>query len=169
MSGRSADPRSSWTRRQKAVALALAGLNLGLGAIVAAELRVPSNAAAAPAPPAPDPASIAVPSAGNASLPPLASLAAVIERPLFAANRRPLAHAAAAPAADPKTFSLAGITIAGGERAAFVRHAGSPAIQRLTEGQEIDGWTVRAIAADRITLRHGAAEATMPLYKPANP
>lgn len=154
-------------RRQTAAALAFAAINLALAAIVTVELRTSDTLMGAPAVTMTQPTP-AAPSSDDFFLPPLSAYAAVTERPLFARNRRPLApQAAAATVADAKSFVLVGVTVSGKERMAVIRRGAPPTIARLTEGQEIDGWTVRHIGDDRVVLRNHATEATIPLYKDA--
>ncbi len=164
---RNAPPERSRPRRQRAAALTFAALNLALAAIVAVELRTSDNLTETPAVTMTQPTPAAAPS-DDFSLPPLSTYGAVIERPLFARNRRPLPpQAAAATAGDAKSFVLVGVTVSGKQRTAVVRRGAPPTIARLTEGQEIDGWTVRHIGDDRVVLRYHATEATILLYKEA--
>lgn len=164
----SAERRPVLSRRQKAVALVLAILNLWLGAVVAQEYAAlvdvsPPPVASSPA------AAAAAPARDDFSLPPLDALKEVTERPLFARNRRPFVAAANAAPGNAATFLLAGVTIAGEKRVALIQHGPPPSIARLSEGETIEGWTVRRIADDRVVLRNGAAEYTIPLYKAPRP
>ena len=118
-----------------------------------------------PAPPT-APLTRAAPASDDLSPPPLSAYSAVIERPLFARNRRPLPpQAAAATAGNVNSFVLAGVTVAAKQRIAFILHGTPPAIARLTVGQTIDGWTVREIGDDRVVLRNHTTEFTILLYK----
>jgi hypothetical protein len=169
MFARSSESRAGLSLRQKASALALCALNLGLGAIVAAELSAPAGLAASPPAPLAATTSAALPS-DDFSLPPLDAYKAVIERPLFARGRRPFqAQAVGEELGDVKSFVLAGVTISGAERIALVRHGTPPTISHLAQGQEIDGWTVREIADDRVVLSTRATDYTIRLYKGAAP
>lgn len=83
---------------------------------------------------------------------------AAAERPLFSPNRRPssVAGTSDGPAnVPPPALSLAGVVISGGERFALVQAGNPPRLVRLAVGEQILGWTVHAIAADRIVLRVG--------------
>jgi type II secretory pathway component PulC len=89
------------------------------------------------------------------------SLAVIVERPVFAESRRPSASAEGpAPALD---FTLVGVVISDRERSAIVQPPHSGAVQRLAEGEELDGWIVVDIAPDHIVVRHDTTEAEMPL------
>ena len=167
MFARSIDRRTARWWRQGTAALALAAVNLALCAAVALELYAPAESVDA-APGAVVPRLNAARASNEFSLPPLATLSAVTERPLFAHNRRPLPPPAApVQAADLSSYALAGITVAGAQRTALVRHGMPPVITPLTEGQEIDGWTVRQIGDDRIVLREAGTDAMLFLYRDA--
>ncbi len=95
-----------------------------------------------------------------APLPPIESFDEVVERPLFFRSRRapdpdaaPPPEAEAAPKAD---FVLTGLVIVSGkERLALLRPAGSKTVERVHQGEEIEGWRVEAIHADRVVLKKG--------------
>lgn len=170
MFARPAERHGALSRRQKAAAAVLAAITFGLGAVVAMEVLAPSLVAEFPDPPAAHAAPAAAPPADEAAPPSLSAYRAVIERPLFALNRRPFAPPAAAVAVgDVQSFVLAGITLSGAERTALVRHGAPPTIARLAEGEEIDGWIVREIADDRVVLRNAATDYTLRLYNYAKP
>lgn len=136
------------------IGLCLAALGLAWSAALAPAAGA-GEGTAAPAPPA-------APRAA-AELPPLESFRETLERPLFVRGRRPpgggaVVAAAGGPAEPPPSaprLSVAGIAIAGGRRAALVVVEGRPKPVSLAEGGELSGWTVTAIAPDRIRLEKG--------------
>lgn len=110
-------------------------------------------------PPASPPASVL------ATLPPIASYAAIVERPLFAPSRRPPPGIAAATGAPAESrYRLVGIVANGARRKAFVAD-GARRIE-IGEGDMLDGWTVKQIGSDRILLSSADGEAALRL-KPA--
>jgi type II secretory pathway component PulC len=94
------------------------------------------------------------------AMPDRASLAVILERPVFSETRRPSEEPAGAqaPATD---FTLAGVVISASERSALVKPGNGGMIQRLKEGDDIGGWMLEEIALDRIKIRRGAVEAEM--------
>ncbi len=91
------------------------------------------------------------------AMPPLRSFADVLARPPFTETRRP--PIVTAPASDTRSsaFILVGIVISAHERLALIEHGQPPHVERLSEGQEIDGWSVEKILPDRVVL--GRADA----------
>jgi len=90
---------------------------------------------------------------------PLDSYAEMVARPIFSPARRP---PSAAMVDAPSVTSvgglvLSGIVVSGDERFAIVLSGSPPKPVRIVEGQELQGWTVHAITADRIVLRNGEA------------
>jgi len=110
------------------------------------------------------PASVASAAAGPASLDlprlePIGAFAEVVERPVFFQTRRPPdpeaeppPQAEAAPKAD---FVLSGLILSGKERLALLRPVRSATVERVHEGEEIEGWLVQAVKADRVVLKRG--------------
>jgi hypothetical protein len=90
------------------------------------------------------------------AMPPVGSLAEVLARPLFSESRRPPLPA---PANDAGTspFSIVGIIISARESHALVAHGQPAQTDRVTEGQEIDGWSVDKILPDRVVFGHAGA------------
>ena len=167
MFARNGERRAALTRRHRAAAIVLAAVNLGLGFAVALEIGAPSGAEPAPTAAERQVASALPPS--DFSLPPLDAYRAVVDRPLFAHDRRPLPPPApSAAAGDLSAYTLAGITISGKERTALVRRATPPAVARLAVGQVINGWTVTEIADDHVVVRAEGSEKTISLYKDAD-
>jgi hypothetical protein len=77
----------------------------------------------------------------------------------------------------PMSMTLVAILISPRGPHALVRHGTPPQIDRVVEGQAIDGWTTEAIKFDRVILRRGAevqelvpvtAEQTRPPGVPPN-
>jgi hypothetical protein len=96
------------------------------------------------------------------SLPPLASYAAIVERPLFSPSRRPApgARVALGPSIESR-YRLVGIIAAGSKKKAFVAE-GARRVE-IAEGDTLDGWTVTGIGKDRVTLTSPTGEATLKL------
>jgi hypothetical protein len=94
------------------------------------------------------------------AMPDRASLAVILERPVFSETRRPSEDPAGAqaPATD---FTLAGVIISASERSALVKPGNGGMIQRVREGDDIGGWMLMEIALDRIKVRRGAVETEM--------
>lgn len=139
--------------RHRRAPFALAALVAALGALIYLEsmppaIELPANAAAGPdlKPGAP------IPDTTGFAIPPLRSFAEVLARPLFSPTRRPSLDA---PAGDARSsgFTLVGIVISSGEHHALIEHGQPPRLERVVEGQELDGWTIEAIAPDAVALR----------------
>lgn len=118
----------------------------------------PSVAAAISAPAAAD---------GTFVMPPLASYGEVTARPLFSASRRPAA--AARQTAVMSSLALAGVVISRDGRVALIRQGKSPGLTRAREGQQVGGWTVRSIAADRVVISDGATQTELKLHEDPAP
>lgn len=142
------------SRRRRAPAYLIL-LCLGLAAIVYREATQPD--------PDPAPAMTAAPrrAAGDPREPhfamaPLSAYAEVVARPLFSPTRRPAATAATA--AGPSNFLVTGIVISPTGRVALVAHGMPAHVDRVVEGQSLDGWTVEAILPDHIVLARDGTE-----------
>lgn len=99
----------------------------------------------------------------------------IIERPLFLPNRRP-------PVAEPEivdspeeppgleldSLDLTAIVITPAESVAWVRSPSKPTPEKLRPGDELDGWTVKAIAEDAIELERQGESNTLVLRDYAN-
>ncbi len=102
----------------------------------------------------------ALPAAQAFQMPPIEDFSETLDRPLFSKIRRPPAPEPDAPAPEPEKkqkvkVRLAGIIISPRERVALVQEPRAREITRLRVGQEIEGWVLEAILADRIVLRFG--------------
>jgi hypothetical protein len=161
--------RAALSISQKAAVFVVAAANLALAAMIALELRAQTGTEISAAPAKAQPTD-GLPANDPFVLPPMTALHAVVERPLFAHDRRPLPPPSKAPAVagDLSTFRLAGITVSGNVRMALVLHGAPPRITALAEGQIIDGWTVGEIGDDHIVLRSAGSESTIHLYKEAS-
>jgi hypothetical protein len=121
--------------------------------IIASEWLGSQDDASPPEPPRP---SAAAPSTAlNFAMPAVSTYAEVVSRPLFSPTRRP---AEPAPAAETVSTSMTLIAILISPRGphALVRHGTPPQLDRVVEGQTIDGWTTEAIKFDRVIFRRGA-------------
>jgi type II secretory pathway component PulC len=111
------------------------------------------------------------PSPSLAALPPLATYAAIVERPLFAPSRRPAPGAAAIGPSLESRYRLLGIVGSGPKRKAFV--ADGARRGEIAEGDTLDGWAVKEIGPDRVMLTSPAGETTLRLTRassePAKP
>jgi hypothetical protein len=86
---------------------------------------------------------------------PRIAYAGIVERPLFNRTRRPIAEPEAKKRVVRETslsVELAGIVVDGGTVAAFLKVANTPNVVRVTEGSSLEGWTVKEIGQDSVTL-----------------
>jgi len=141
-------------RRHRRAPLILAALAVALGLLIYLESRPPAielpggaagGADRRPGAPGPDAAGFA--------MPPLRSFAEVLARPLFSPTRRPAPDAQAASEAQSSGLTLVGIVISPSEHHALIEHGQPPRLERVVEGQQLDGWTVEAILPDAVTFR----------------
>lgn len=104
------------------------------------------------------------------SMPPLENFAETLARPLFMNTRRPPEPGAEPVALEPVSkpeppkptpklvgVELSGIVITSASRVALIRSGRGREVVRVTEGEEIDGWTVETIDPDRVVLRQDDA------------
>ena len=56
-------------------------------------------------------------------------------------------------------FTLSGIVISGDQRSALIRPTDAGAVQQWRIGEEIAGWTLVEVAADRVIVRRDTTEA----------
>ena len=113
------------------------------------------------------------------SLPPLEELSAIVDRPLFSEDRRPpvdesqsVAPAASTQPSDTaeREIVLAGTATDQSERAVAILHDVSQGVQfRVWVGDQIDGWTVKAIMPRAVVLSTSTEEVTVTLDEPAVP
>ena len=142
---------AGWRRLAPALILIVICLAL-CGAIASEWLRWQDDAVPLP-PAAAGPAAPAPPL--KFAMPALSTYAEVLSRPLFSPTRRPAEEAPAATA--PTTpMTLIAILISRRGPHALVRHGNPPQLDRIVEGETIEGWTAEAIKADRVIFRRGA-------------
>lgn len=111
-------------------------------------------------------------------LPPLDAFGAIVERPLFSPDRRPLATAsepdpdsAQADVVEPEgQVLLAGTATDQGERAVAILHDVAQGTQfRVWVGDQVGGWTVQAIKPREVILENAKRQVTVTLDEPAFP
>ncbi len=88
-----------------------------------------------------------------------------LSRPLFVASRRPASGAGAPPvAAQPgqrlllDRYPVLGVVVAGERRIILIRTGRSDKVERLQQGDVLDGWSISQIAPGQITLEKAGAE-----------
>jgi hypothetical protein len=101
-----------------------------------------------------------------AKLAPFADFAATEERPLFSPSRRPTAAEKPATVAIESRYRLQGIVTVGAARHALIAPVAGGAGLELGEGDALEGWSVRTIAADHVVLTSPAGEATLAFGRP---
>jgi general secretion pathway protein N len=89
------------------------------------------------------------------SMPPLRNFAGVLSRPLFSETRRPPRQTVGAAEMRDANFNLVGTILSAQERHALVEHGQPPRLERVSEGQDVDGWTVEQILPDRVIFGRG--------------
>jgi hypothetical protein len=124
-----------------------------------------------PPPEAIDPKLVAPqPAAAPAAEPPKptepdATYPAITEFPLFTESRKrwappppPPAPPPAPPAPSPLTsYTVAGVIVSADVRSALVRRANETKTILLTEGEQLEGWTLKEITRDRLQFVAGPA------------
>lgn len=132
---------------------------------VAAAPAAPAAPVKAPVEPADHAAKVA-----PFSLPPLASLDEVVERPLFSeSRRRPSTPPPAQVDRDIEALSLLGILTAPDTRHALIRVEPGRKPERVHEGDSLGGWTVEAILPDRVMFRRGDAREELKVKETGSP
>ena len=138
--------------------IALAGLSVVLGVWPWLPRSTSPSGPAAPA-------ELPVPAAA-VGLPPLASFAAVFDRPLFAPSRRAsAADKQAAGAGFAGRYRLLGLLMVGDQRRALV--AEGARVIEMKEGDSIEGWNIKRIEQDRLVVSSGAGDAVLTLRQAA--
>lgn len=141
--------------RRAQIALGLACVSLA--GVVYEELERPvldpaANAASVPPAVRQAAPSIAAPSF---TMPPLRSYAEVTARPMFTETRRPPPEVSRGPPAQPSSFTLIGVVRSESGGHALIEHGQPPRLDRVVEGQELDGWTVESIRSGKVVIRYG--------------
>ena len=152
-----------WSRSRSILAVALLLASAALGSVVYGELAaapfVPVSAAPVTAAPADS-----GPRAAPFTMPPLETYAEVTARPLFFPTRRPApVQAVSAELVDARALVLVGVILSETGRVALIARTNLPGAHRVAEGEEIEGWTLASIEADRVVLHHGTTEAELRL------
>ncbi|MGH8507625.1 MAG: hypothetical protein ACREVH_02745 [Gammaproteobacteria bacterium] len=153
-----------------AVTLTLGALCTVLGLIIAYELAFPLE------PMEGDAATTDLPWEAPAvesdfTLPPLSQFQEVITRPLFLKTRRPapVANAVtatqAAPNAELSKYVVTGIVITSEQRFALIRGINDNTVQRVADGQQFHGWSVRAIENEAVVFTRESEEERLPLLR----
>ena len=148
-------------------------LSLGLGFVlyleVNAELPIPDEGVINTVPPG---IALRLPNEPDFAMPPLETFSETLARPLFMATRRPPEpqpepveeEPERAPAKPkPVPVTLSGIVVSPTERQALLGSQRSKELIWVTEGQVIDGWTVRSILPDRVILHRRGVTAELEL------
>ena len=142
----------------RAVLVLMAALAVAAEWIMPRELAeyMPAPAAASDAPPAGSPA------AARAA----ATYAAIAEHPLFYPTRQPWAPPPAAETKAPlpqaatvplANYVLAGVVITNANRVALLKSSTTAKTLTLTEGRDLDGWTLREISREGLRFESGGA------------
>jgi hypothetical protein len=95
----------------------------------------------------------------------------ILDRPVFAASRRPPdTVAGAAEQAQPLTATLTGILITPGSRMALLSPGKEQKTRRVREGDTVQGWKVTAIEHRRVTFRRDGSDRVLQLRaEPSRP
>lgn len=144
------------SRRRRLGTMLLLLLCCGLSGAIYVGLTEPTTPAGIAAPPPPH-SPLLIDRGPGFSMPPLSAYADVVARPLFSSTRRPAAQAAL----DDKAadFTLVGTVISPRERHALLSHGVPAEVERVVEGQSIDGWIVTSIEPGRVMLAQGGKQA----------
>jgi hypothetical protein len=110
---------------------------------------------------------------------PLEKLSATRDRPLFSPTRRPpapppIVAAAPPPPPPPPEVALLGVVMDGEEARAIIRTGPAAKVTRVRIGDDVGGWKVGQIEAQRLVLLLDDRTATFTLFtsannRPANP
>jgi hypothetical protein len=154
--------------------LLLAASCAALAAIVVSEALQPdADPASAPSAGIGKPAALPpLPPDPEFAMPPEASFAVVVDRPVFSPSRRAVQGAAAMSAPGTSgDLKLVGVIIHDDERIALVKLHNGDQLESLRQGDNLAGWSAVSIAPDRVLFRHGGVEEEIILdYKaPAPP
>lgn len=92
------------------------------------------------------------------AMPAKVRFAVIVERPLFSPSRQPPSEQLSGASAPNLNLSLFGVVISTDQPIALVKPGGNGDPLRIKEGDEISGWRVSRIEADRILVRHDVTE-----------
>ena len=117
-------------------------------------------------------AATAAPGSGAVTMPPLPTYRELQARPLFIETRRPPPRQTGGTATqrvDPGTkWKLTAVIVAGEDSHVFVQGIRDKSVRRLDAGQSLDGWIVREITPQYVTLASGDQESRLELRKEAD-
>lgn len=127
--------------------------------------RLPGRPAAAPA-------TVTVPLRESFRPPAAARYAEINARPLFVEARRPEQDVPLLPPPAPESverpLDLIGVVLLPGRAAALLRPQDpKEKVVRIRQGEQIDGWRLDAVRADRVVLRKGDQVRELPLLRPS--
>lgn len=152
------------------VTLALGALCGLLGLVIVYELAFPWESA--PADPAPRDLPWQAPAVeSDFTLPPLSQFQEVVARPLFLKTRRPGANAGTGAATQASAdvelskYVVSGVVIAPEQRYALIRGINDSSLQRVADGQDFHGWTVKAIEKEAVLFTREREEERLPLLR----
>jgi type II secretory pathway component PulC len=136
-----------------------AGAGLIMACIVYAEVRARPVVDGGMSSPVKAGAILSASPAHRQEMPEKGRFASIVQRPLFTPTRRPNGQEAAAPALAPALdVTLNGIVISSGEPFALIKTSAGDSLMHVREGDQITGWTVARIEADRVVARQGNIE-----------
>jgi hypothetical protein len=125
---------------------------------------------------APDPTTVprSEEPAAEAAAPRNVDYPAIAAHPLFYPSRTPWVPP---PPSEPPpvvaapstliTYNLVGVVVSGSMRSAMIRAAQANKTVTLSEGQELEGWTLKAITRERLYFSSGEATYEMTRRKPS--
>ncbi len=159
-----------WLGSMSAVTMTLGALCAVLGLVLAYELAVPSE------PVQVDAATTDLPWKAPAvesdfTLPPLSQFQEIITRPLFLKTRRPApsANTGAATQSTSETplskYAVSGVVITPEQRFALIRGINDNTLQRVADGEEFHGWTVKAIEHEGVVFTRDREQERLPLLR----
>ena len=159
-----------WLGSMSAVTMTLGALCTLLGLVLAYEFAVPSK------PVRVDAASTDLPWKAPAvesdfTLPPLSQFQEIITRPLFLKTRRPApsANTGAATQSTADTplskYAVSAVVITPEQRFALIRGINDDKLQRIADGQEFHGWTVKAIEHEGVVFTREREQERLPLLR----
>ena len=144
----------------------LLGAALLLGGGIAYEAFAPLDPIVVETPQLKRRAAVPLPSTYVAPSPDL--FADIDARPLFSAQRKPLADAQTGAAAANTDFVLVGVITGGARAVALLRNKNTQATVSAAVGDLVNGWRVARIDATTVTLRSSTGDFIVPLDGPAN-